>query len=212
MISVITPTWQRHEALLHGAIPAVANQTGVTVEHIVVSDGLDFELERLVPGSVRYFELPFHDVKKHWGSPARNFGLAKARGDYIAYLDDDDDWEPDHLETMLAALESDAGAEWVRSCATIPVPGGISWRIGDGRLMHGRVTSSMIMHRRTLEANWPQGPAEDWKLVKSWEAAGVRHAVTGYASVTYRPSAGSEGKDFVVTQSAPGPEAEGALS
>lgn len=199
LISVITPTWKRHDSLLYEAIPTVAAQTGVQLEHIVVSDGPDCELKLLVPDHVRYFELPEHDPEKHWGAPARNFGLTKARGEFIAYLDDDDLWEPDHLETLLYALKTDPEAQWARSCGIIPVPGGIPWRIGDGALMQGRIAAgSMIMHRTSLPAPWVTRGDEDWLLVKTWDEAGIKHAATGYASVTYRPSTGTEDRDFVV--------------
>ena len=199
LISVITPTWKRHTDLLMGAIPTVAAQTGVELEHIVVSDGPDPMLRRIVPRRVQYFELPEHDPDKHWGAPARNFGLTKVSGEFIAYLDDDDLWEPDHLETLLDALRADPEAQWARSCGMIPVPGGTPWRIGDGALMQGRIgAGSMIMHRASLPAPWITRGDEDWLLVKTWDDAGIKHATTGYASVTYRPSAGVENRDFVV--------------
>jgi glycosyltransferase involved in cell wall biosynthesis len=200
LISVITPTWRRHIDLIRGAIPSVAKQVDVAVEHIVVSDGPDPVLRQLIPEHVRYFELPEHDPNPHWGAPARNFGLTKSAGDYIAYLDDDDLWEDDHLVTLLHALETNPSAQWARSCATIPVPGGIPWRIGDGPLMQGRIgAGSMILHRASLPAPWVTRGDEDWLLVKTWDEAGIEHVCTGYASVTYRPSTGVEDRDFVVT-------------
>lgn len=198
MISVITPTWHRHMDLLRGAIPTVRAQAGVEFEHIVVSDGPDPVLRQLIPSNVRYFELPEHEPEKHWGAPARNFGLTKARGEYIAYLDDDDLWEPDHLAVMKEALDYAPSAQFVRSCAWIKDPAGPLWRIGDGSLMQGRVLTSMLMHRASLPAPWVTRGDEDWLLVKTWDEAGIEHVCTGYSSVTYQPSVGSEGKCWVV--------------
>jgi len=199
LISVITPTWNRHSVLLEECIPTVRSQVAVELEHIIVSDGPDPELSARIPAGVRYFELPEHGPEKHWGAPARNFGLTKARGEFIAYLDDDDLWEPDHLATLLYALNANPDAQWARSCAVIPVPGGIPWRIGDGPLAQGRIgAGSMILHRASLEAPWVTRGDEDWLLVKTWDEAGIEHVSTGYASVTYRPSQGAENKDFVV--------------
>lgn len=199
-VSVITPTWQRHASLLEQCLPCVQAQVGVVFEHIVVSDGPDPELRAKIPSFVRYFELPEHDSEPHWGAPARNFALTQARGHFIAYLDDDDLWESNHLVSLLDALDDDPDADFARSCGMIPHGvNGFPWRIGDGNLAHGRVTTSMLMHRRSLDAPWVSDNAEDWKLVKSWLDAGVLCARTGQATVTYNPSSGSENVAYIVT-------------
>jgi glycosyltransferase involved in cell wall biosynthesis len=192
-ISVITPTWQRHSNLLERCIPSVQAQLDVEFEHLVISDGPDSELRELVQSHIRYFELPEHDPVKHWGAPARNFGLTQAKGEFIAYLDDDDWWEPDHLLSLVSALNDEPEADFARSCAMIPHGiNGIPWRIGDGPIAHGRVQSSMLMHRKYLEANWVTNAAEDWHLVKGWADSGILCAVTGKATVTHNPSGGTK--------------------
>jgi GT2 family glycosyltransferase len=68
VVTVITPTWQRHEYLFDRCIPSVMNQTYAYTEHIVVSDGPDPELRMLIENyvpqltHVRYFELAEHPV------------------------------------------------------------------------------------------------------------------------------------------------------
>lgn len=193
LVSVITPTWQRHGPLLQGCIPSVRAQEGAEFEHIVVSDGPDPVLRSMIPAEIRYFELPEHDPEPHWGAPARNFALTQVKGDFIAYLDDDDWWAPSHLASLLAALAAEPEAAFARSCAMIPVKDGIPWRIGDGPILHGRVQSSMLMHRRSLAANWVSAGCEDWNLVKGWVDSGAECAPTGLATATYNPSAGSSG-------------------
>lgn len=193
LVSVITPTWQRHKALLGRCYSSVQRQRAIGLEHIVVSDGPDPVLRAVIPEDVRYFELPEHDQTRHWGAPARNFGLAQARGEFIAYLDDDDEWMPNHLASLAEALRDDPEAGFARSCAMIPVENGFPWRIGDGPILHGRVQSSMLMHRRSLEANWVTAGCEDWNLVKGWVDAGVLCAATGLATAVYLPSTGTDG-------------------
>jgi glycosyltransferase involved in cell wall biosynthesis len=192
---VITPTWERHKPLMQTCVPAVQNQRNITFEHIVVSDGPDPELRALMAEcepDVRFFELPEHDPEKHWGAPARLFGISQARGEFIAYLDDDDNWLSNHLSLLRHALLSRPECGFARSCGIIPVKGGIPWRIGDGAIAHGRVQSSMIMHRASLEANWVSHGAEDWNLVKGWVADGVLCATTNEATCIYNPSGGSD--------------------
>jgi len=92
-ISVIIPTCDRPEKFLSEAIYSVKRQTLPALEIIVVNNGKD---------PINASELPSHvncyNIKPYVGvSRARNFGAAMARGEFIAFLDDDDWWEDDFL-------------------------------------------------------------------------------------------------------------------
>jgi len=108
LVSVIIPTRDRPERL-RVALASVLAQTYGNVEAIVVNDGgadvgavVDaFADPRVV--SVR------HGVRRE-RSAARNTGLRLARGEYVAYLDDDDWYEPEHVETLVGALERGGGS------------------------------------------------------------------------------------------------------
>ena len=58
-VSVITPTWQRHDLLLNRCVPSVAAQDHPAVEHVIVSDGPDPDLRGKLAGlpGVRFEEL-----------------------------------------------------------------------------------------------------------------------------------------------------------
>ena len=93
VVSVITPTWQRHKLLLDRALPAVQTQTYPLTEHVIVSDGPDPELSHLLlnqpsTGRVRilYWELPEHDPEEHWGAAARLAGIEHSSGEFITYM------------------------------------------------------------------------------------------------------------------------------
>lgn len=105
LVSVIIPTYNRPETLRE-ALVSLADQTFCDFEVIVVNDGgADVEPEladfrdRL---TVRYIQHPTNRER----SVARNSGLHVAQGKYIAYLDDDDIFYPDHLETLVEFLEN----------------------------------------------------------------------------------------------------------
>lgn len=203
LISVITPTWLRHQPLLQHCVPSVQEQTYTNVEHIIVSDGPDAELWgklHALPGDVElYFDappegvmripvicgyLPEHDPKTHWGNYARRRGLELASGDLIAYLDDDDTFRPRHLE-LLAACFQDPEVQWAYS----------KMRSGDTRMgvdppLYGNIGTPMLMHRPELlkVASWGGDSAcEDWELVRAWVAARAKYVFVPEITVDVRP-------------------------
>ncbi|WP_445241046.1 glycosyltransferase [Microcoleus vaginatus] len=105
LVSVIIPTKDRPEMLTQ-AIQSVLNQTFTELEIIVVNDGgVDVQsvISRLnAKGNIVYKK---HDRTLE-RSAARNTGIRAARGKYIAYLDDDDNYYPNHIETLVKFLEN----------------------------------------------------------------------------------------------------------
>ncbi len=101
--SVITATYNRCY-ILWRAIQSVLSQTYPFFELIIVDDASRDETEKLVQQfsdpRIRYFKLE----KNRGASAARNFGLKKAKGELIAYLDSDNTWYPDFLEVMNEAF------------------------------------------------------------------------------------------------------------
>ena len=110
-VSVIIPTYNR-SVLLPRSIRSVLNQTFQDFELIVVDDGSTDNTEEVVRGfedkRIRYIQ---HEENKG-GSAARNTGVKVAQGEYIALLDDDDEWLPEKLERQInkfQELSSDFG-------------------------------------------------------------------------------------------------------
>ncbi|MFC4351811.1 glycosyltransferase family 2 protein [Fodinicurvata halophila] len=100
-ISVVIPTCDR-PLLLERALASVMSQSRQAYEILVVDNGrTPLDMSQL-PNSVHLLSLP----PRVGVSRARNAGAENASGDYIAFLDDDDTWAPDYLETMAHAIES----------------------------------------------------------------------------------------------------------
>jgi len=103
-ISVIMPTYNRHQ-YIGRAIKSVLNQTFKDFELIIINDGGSQECEAIIESlksdKIRYFYI------EHGGlSHALNQGILSSRSKYIAYLDDDDRYFPEHLQILANALES----------------------------------------------------------------------------------------------------------
>lgn len=190
VVSVITPTWQRHDLLLNRCIPSVRAQTFPKIQHVVVSDGPDPDLD-LGP-SVVFDQLPDHpEGPTDYGSRARNRGLELASGDYIAYLDDDNAYRPDHVERLVAALDENPDADFAFSML-LTTTGHL---IGSPPPNYGAIDTSLIMHRAGVPQRlgwWPEPHeladdkhAPDWGVVKRWLDAGAKWVHVPFLTVDY---------------------------
>jgi glycosyltransferase involved in cell wall biosynthesis len=103
-VSVVIATHNR-ALLVKEAIDSVLAQTQPPREVIVVDDGSsDPTRETLASYGNRI--RAFHQ-KQGGASAARNFGMSRAEGEWIAFLDDDDVWLPSKLEQQVKLLEQD---------------------------------------------------------------------------------------------------------
>lgn len=103
MVSVIIPTHNRI-GMLKRAIKSVLNQSFTNYEIIVVSDGCTDGTNEYLK-SIQDSNFKFFIKEKSGGaSAARNIGLKNAMGDFIAFLDDDDEWFDFHLEVLVKKI------------------------------------------------------------------------------------------------------------
>lgn len=112
LISIIVATYRGSHFLVH-SIPSVINQNYQNWELIVVGDGCADETEQVV----RSFEdqrIRFFNLEKNSGQQAtpNNFGLQKAKGKFIAFLNQDDLFFPDHLSKSLEEIQK-SGADFI---------------------------------------------------------------------------------------------------
>ena len=103
LVSVIIPTYDRPE-LLRRSLGSVIGQTYRRLEIIVVDDASSVDVAPII-GSFHddRIRLIRHDVRQ--GAPiARNDGIAIAKGSYIAFQDDDDEWFPEKVAAQMDDL------------------------------------------------------------------------------------------------------------
>lgn len=112
LVSAVLPTYNRIQHV-ERAIDSVVEQTYDRLELVVVDDCSDVPVRENVDHGpledLERYEFVRHDENRG-GSAARNTGMEVASGDYVALLDDDDEWKPEKIARQVKRLqESDAG-------------------------------------------------------------------------------------------------------
>jgi len=114
-------------------------------------------------------------------------GTQLAQGDVIAFIGDDDEYLPRHVEAHVEALE-ETGVDYSLSKGEFWCDGEFVFQIGDGQLKITHFDTDAIVGRRETfrVANWHQGGtnAPDFDLVLRWHNAGLKGAFVD--EVTYR--------------------------
>lgn len=110
MVSCVIPSYKRCDTVIR-AINSVLNQTYSNLEVLLVDDNvpgdeysrkLQEKLSIINDVRLRYISQSEHIN----GAKARNVGIENARGEYIAFLDDDDEWLPEKIEKQMEVVES----------------------------------------------------------------------------------------------------------
>ncbi len=102
-VSVIIPVYQG-DRFLAEAVESVLNQTYTNCEIIVVDDGSTDNIHEVLEP---YFEKIRYVYQQNQGvAAARNYGIKIAKGELIAFLDQDDFWLPDKLALQVACFDA----------------------------------------------------------------------------------------------------------
>ncbi len=105
LVSVVIPTFNRAN-FLSKAIESILNQKYPGLEVIIVDDGSSDNTEEVVNSLQKEYSNIFyyHNERSKGPSGARNTGILRSSGEYIAFLDSDDIWLDDHLKNGLEIL------------------------------------------------------------------------------------------------------------
>lgn len=202
LVSVITPTWQRPE-LLAGAIENVRQQQYRPLEHVIVSDGPDRATARVAIGAldcadhadvlVRYVALG-----RNWSSYLPNsfcaaptvVAMLVASGDYQTWLSDDECMTPDHIASLVTALEND-GADFAYGRVRLYYPHQTpeqGWDIGLPSPQPGQITNALYRADLLKRGLFPfgQGGTADWACISNWINAGATWAYVDRVTMNHR--------------------------
>ncbi|RKI88658.1 glycosyltransferase [Parablautia intestinalis] len=142
-ISVVIPSYNR-EKTIKKCLESVINQTYPPYEIIVVDDGSsDNTIQKIK--ELNYSKVRILQQNHKGAQSARNYGIKEAKGDYIAFLDSDDEWLLNKLEKQVPYLE--AGKNIVVYCDCYEVnrrKGQVRAKITKGS--NGNVYKEMLMN------------------------------------------------------------------
>jgi glycosyltransferase involved in cell wall biosynthesis len=206
LVSVLTPTWQRHDLVL-GAIENVRAQTYRPLEHVVVSDGEDDDLARWILSTQYrhescgcddpdYVSLRFVQLGRNWSTylpdsfcaAPTTVAMLVARGEYQTFLADDERMTPDHIASLVAALET-ASADFAYSNVELTWPdSGRRAIIGSDPPSEGQITNALYRTDLLKRGLYPfgAGMTSDWACIKRWMDAGAVWAYVPRVTLTHR--------------------------
>lgn len=115
LISIIIPAYNA-EYFIEETIQSVQDQTYENWELIIVNDGSTDQTEKVALTKAESdSRIHLISIKNGGVSNARNSGIKKSKGNYIALLDADDLWQPNNLEFKMVALNQNDEIDWVFS-------------------------------------------------------------------------------------------------
>lgn len=105
LVSAVITTFNR-ATIVKDAIRSVAAQTVEVFELIVIDDGSTDETQESVLREFKSLSIPSRYIRKENGGMASslNLGVIEAKGTWIAFLDDDDLWQEDHIQRCLGIM------------------------------------------------------------------------------------------------------------
>lgn len=145
-VSVVLPTYNRASTLAR-AIDSVLTQTFSDLDIIVVDDGSTDETHVVLAAYAACGNVHVVGTPHRGCAAARNTGISRSTGRYVAFQDSDDEWEPRKLATAMAALAgtgADTGVFY--SDMQVILPDGRS-----GVLVSPEVTPGVLIDERTLD-------------------------------------------------------------
>lgn len=195
-MTVRIATYNRARILLERTLPTVLSQTYRNLEILIVGDHCtDDTAERVAAVGdprIRFINLPERGRYPaagfaRWcvaGAAPMNFALTEAKGEWLAPLDDDDEFTLDHVQVMLDACR-ERRLEMCWGIARMMLETN-EWRdVGAPRLRRDHVCHSAVFYWTGLrflrhEWNcWKMGEPGDWNLWRRMKWSGVR---TGFVN------------------------------
>lgn len=196
LVTVRIASHNRTRHLIETALPSVLEQSHANLDIVIVNDGPSprtrAAVEAIGDPRIRYEELPERgdypeDAVSRWrvaGTPAGNRGIELATGHWIAPLDDDDEFTPDHVATLLDLARRERAELAYGALVQRDLTAGTESRIWSDPPRHGGFSFQGAVYHAGLAffryepLAWTLHEPGDWNLMRRMLAAGVRVAAT----------------------------------
>ncbi|WP_241826920.1 glycosyltransferase family 2 protein [Streptomyces graminilatus] len=192
LVATVIPTHRRPEAL-RAAVRSALDQTVRDQVVIVVDDGAGLPE---LPDDPRLFAVSLaHNTGV--AGVVRNVGIRLGHSRYVAFLDDDNLWEPDHLERALAVLEAPGGPDGVYTALRRVLPDGSEMDVLSVPYDRRRAARESFLDTNAFVARRDRSlrfsrlrrtpevmPREDWELIHRY-ARGHRVLHVAHPTVRY---------------------------
>lgn len=143
LISIIIPAYNA-EKTIKKTIESILKQTFLYFEVIVINDGSEDSTLDIV-NSIQDPRLKVFSYPNSGPQKSRNRGISQASGEYLSFLDADDLWTPDKLESQLKALEEYPQAGVAYSWTDWIDEDGKVWRRGSYISAEGNVYEKLLL-------------------------------------------------------------------
>ena len=105
MVSVIVPVYNA-EKYIEACVMSILSQTYSDIEVLLINDGSTDQSGHIIDDiAKRDSRISVFHTGNRGVAAARNFGIAQSKGEYIAFLDCDDWWEPGKLKAQLHLMK-----------------------------------------------------------------------------------------------------------
>jgi putative methyltransferase (TIGR04325 family) len=206
LVSVVIPTYDNYRLLGERSIPSILAQSYQNFEAVVVGDAAPDEARQVVEAfddpRITFYNLPYRgpypaDPETAWlvyGVPAYNEAGRRARGRWIAILDDDDAFRPHHLERLLEHARGKR-LEMTYARMSVHFADASETTIGSFPPTMGQFGEQVALYHAGLRkiferelADAAFGLPSDWALCLRMMEAGVRIGMLDDVTVDYYPS------------------------
>lgn len=144
LVSVVIATYNMAK-YLPLAIQSVLVQTYENIELLVVDDGSTDDTQKILESFLSDSRVSCWKQKNKGQASAKNLGVLKSRGEYVAFLDADDMWAPDKLELQISVFSKSKSVGIVYSRIMCIDESGANIGIGNNKMLRGRLTNHLLL-------------------------------------------------------------------
>lgn len=119
LVSIIVPIYNV-EAFLDKCISSIIKQTHKNYELILVNDGSTDDSESICENYLDDARVHYYKKQNGGLSDARNYGLSKACGSHVTFVDPDDYLHPEYLQTLVEMFHDDVQVSCICECRVTP--------------------------------------------------------------------------------------------